>query len=73
MNDNTFTNKLADELSPYLQQHKNNPVEWYPWSEEAFEKAKTENKPVLLSIGYSTCTGATSWSENLSRTWKLHV
>lgn len=55
MNDNTFTNKLVDELSPYLLQHKNNPVEWYPWSEEAFEKAKTENKPILLSIGYSTC------------------
>jgi uncharacterized protein YyaL (SSP411 family) len=43
------------EKSPYLQQHAENPVDWFPWSEEAFEKAKEENKPVFLSIGYSTC------------------
>ncbi len=55
MSDKTLTNKLANELSPYLLQHKNNPVEWYPWSDEAFGRAKAENKPVLLSIGYSTC------------------
>jgi len=48
-------NKLAKEKSPYLLQHANNPVEWYPWGEEAFEKAKRENKPIFLSIGYSTC------------------
>lgn len=48
-------NKLISEQSPYLLQHAHNPVEWYPWSEEAFEKAKTENKPIFLSIGYSTC------------------
>ncbi len=48
-------NHLAKESSPYLQQHKNNPVNWYPWSKEAFEKAKKEQKPIFLSIGYSTC------------------
>ncbi len=49
------TNRLADEKSPYLQQHAHNPVDWYPWGEEAFEKARNENKPIFLSIGYSTC------------------
>jgi uncharacterized protein len=48
-------NRLAQERSPYLQQHALNPVDWYPWGEEAFEKARTENKPIFLSIGYSTC------------------
>lgn len=50
-----FTNRLAREKSPYLLQHAHNPVDWYPWGEEAFEKAARENKPILLSIGYSTC------------------
>jgi len=49
------SNRLKDEKSPYLLQHADNPVDWYPWGEEAFEKAKRENKPILLSIGYSTC------------------
>jgi len=49
------TNRLIHETSPYLLQHAHNPVDWYPWSEEAFEKAKKENKPILLSIGYSAC------------------
>ena len=49
------TNRLSKEKSPYLLQHQHNPVDWYPWGEEAFEKAKKEGKPVLLSIGYSTC------------------
>ena len=49
------TNRLIDETSPYLQQHAHNPVDWYPWGEEAFEKAKREDKPVLVSIGYSAC------------------
>ncbi|EME32589.1 uncharacterized protein Gasu_03590 [Galdieria sulphuraria] len=49
------TNRLANEKSPYLLQHANNPVDWYPWSEEAFGKAKEENKPIFLSVGYSTC------------------
>ena len=48
-------NSLINESSPYLQQHANNPVQWYPWGSEAFEKAKKEHKPIFLSIGYSTC------------------
>ena len=48
-------NKLSNEQSPYLLQHKDNPVDWYPWGDEAFELAKKENKPVFLSIGYATC------------------
>lgn len=48
-------NRLGTEKSPYLLQHANNPVDWYPWGEEAFEKAARENKPIFLSIGYSTC------------------
>ncbi|MBI4396504.1 MAG: thioredoxin domain-containing protein [Elusimicrobia bacterium] len=48
-------NRLVHEKSPYLLQHADNPVDWYPWGEEAFEKAKKEDKPILLSIGYSTC------------------
>ena len=48
-------NRLADEQSPYLLQHKDNPVDWYPWGDEAFEKARAEDKPIFLSIGYSTC------------------
>src|SRR3954451_18339054 len=49
------TNRLAHEKSPYLLQHAHNPVDWYPWGEEAFAKARRENKPVLLSVGYSAC------------------
>jgi len=48
-------NRLAREQSPYLRQHADNPVDWYPWNDEAFEKARKEDKPVFLSIGYSTC------------------
>ena len=48
-------NHLATEKSPYLLQHKDNPVDWYPWGDEAFEKAKSEDKPIFLSIGYATC------------------
>ncbi|MBZ5602029.1 MAG: thioredoxin domain-containing protein [Acidobacteriia bacterium] len=48
-------NRLAREKSPYLLQHAHNPVEWYPWGDEAFAKAERENKPVFLSVGYSTC------------------
>ncbi|MFD1774329.1 thioredoxin domain-containing protein [Paenibacillus rhizophilus] len=50
-----YTNRLINEKSPYLLQHAHNPVDWMPWGEEAFEKAKAENKPVFVSIGYSTC------------------
>jgi hypothetical protein len=48
-------NRLAEETSPYLLQHADNPVDWYPWGEEAFAKARTEDKPVLLSVGYAAC------------------
>ena len=50
-----MTNRLASETSPYLLQHAHNPVEWYPWGEEAFEKARRKDMPVFLSIGYSAC------------------
>ena len=48
-----LSNRLQFETSPYLLQHKDNPVDWYPWCKEAFEKARSEDKPVFLSIGYS--------------------
>src|SRR6266481_9192935 len=48
-------NRLVHETSPYLLQHAYNPVDWYPWGEEAFAKARTENKLIFLSVGYSTC------------------
>ncbi|MHC1730189.1 MAG: thioredoxin domain-containing protein [Syntrophobacteraceae bacterium] len=50
-----MSNRLAGEKSPYLLQHAENPVDWYPWGEEAFRKARSEDKPIFLSIGYSTC------------------
>ena len=50
-----MANRLRGEKSPYLLQHKDNPVDWYPWGEEAFQKARVEDKPIFLSIGYSTC------------------
>ena len=53
-NDNSY-NHLINEKSPYLQQHDNNPVDWHPWGEKAFNKAVIANKPIFLSIGYSTC------------------
>ena len=48
-------NRLQHEFSPYLLQHANNPVDWYPWGEEALQKAKAENKLILVSIGYAAC------------------
>ncbi|TMA69898.1 MAG: thioredoxin domain-containing protein, partial [Deltaproteobacteria bacterium] len=48
-------NRLANETSPYLLQHACNPVDWYPWGEEAFARARAENRPILLSVGYSSC------------------
>lgn len=53
--ENKHANRLGLEKSPYLLQHADNPVDWYPWGQEAFDKAKSEDKPVFLSIGYSTC------------------
>jgi hypothetical protein len=55
MNESSFTNRLINENSPYLLQHAHNPVNWYSWCDEAFNIAKKENKPIFLSIGYSTC------------------
>src|SRR3954464_5450978 len=49
------TNRLAREKSPYLLQHQHNPVDWYAWGDEAFTRARAEDKPIFLSIGYSTC------------------
>src|SRR5213593_3021752 len=48
-------NRLATQTSPYLLQHANNPVDWYPWGPEALERAEREDKPILLSIGYAAC------------------
>ena len=58
-------NRLANESSPYLQQHAHNPVDWYPWGPEAFAKAKLDDKPVLLSASYAACCNlfARSWPE----------
>ncbi len=53
--DAPFVNRLAAEASPYLRQHAHNPVNWFPWGEEAFARAKAEGKPIFLSVGYSTC------------------
>jgi uncharacterized protein YyaL (SSP411 family) len=53
--DSTHTNRLAGESSPYLLLHQHNPVDWYPWGEEALERARREDKPIFLSVGYSTC------------------
>jgi thioredoxin-related protein len=51
----SYTNRLIHEKSPYLLLHAHNPVDWYPWGKEAFAKAKRENKPIFLSVGYYTC------------------
>ena len=50
-----FSNKLINETSPYLLQHAHNPVNWYPWGEEALKLSKQQDKPILVSIGYSAC------------------
>ncbi|HLO01067.1 MAG TPA: thioredoxin domain-containing protein, partial [Pyrinomonadaceae bacterium] len=55
MSEHAFTNRLINETSPYLLQHAHNPVDWFPWGEEALEIARREQKPILLSIGYSAC------------------
>src|SRR5207248_6389314 len=51
----TLMNRLAQETSPYLLQHAGNPVDWYPWGDEAFARAREDDKPILLSVGYSAC------------------
>ncbi len=55
MTEHKHTNRLAGETSPYLLQHRHNPVDWYPWTPEAFERARSEDKPLLLPVGYSAC------------------
>jgi len=55
MDQNRNPNRLINKKSPYLLQHAYNPIDWHAWGEEAFEKAKREDKPVFLSCGYSTC------------------
>jgi uncharacterized protein YyaL (SSP411 family) len=55
MSEHKYTNALINETSPYLLQHAHNPVQWYPWGEEALARAKREDKPILLSVGYSSC------------------
>jgi hypothetical protein len=55
MNGNPTPNRLISEKSPYLLQHALNPVDWYPWCDEAFERAAREHKPIFLSIGYAAC------------------
>ncbi|MBC7933721.1 MAG: DUF255 domain-containing protein, partial [Rubrivivax sp.] len=55
MSEHKHTNRLINETSPYLLQHAHNPVDWHSWGEEALEKSKREDKPILLSIGYSAC------------------
>lgn len=55
MGERTKPNRLIHEASPYLQQHAYNPVDWYPWGPEALGRAKAEDKPIFLSIGYSAC------------------
>jgi uncharacterized protein YyaL (SSP411 family) len=54
-NKHKYNNKLLQEKSPYLLQHAHNPVDWYPWGGEAFARAVSKDKPIFLSIGYSTC------------------
>jgi uncharacterized protein YyaL (SSP411 family) len=61
MSEYKYTNKLIQEKSPYLLQHAHNPVDWYPWGPEAFSRAVAEDKPIFLSIGYSTC----HWCHNM--------
>ncbi|MGB1317382.1 MAG: DUF255 domain-containing protein, partial [Flavobacteriales bacterium] len=55
MEDHKYTNALIDETSPYLLQHAHNPVDWLAWNDESLAKAKAEQKPILISIGYSAC------------------
>src|SRR5215212_2271439 len=55
MSEHKFMNRLAQESSPYLLQHAHNPVDWYPWGDEALQRAQTEDKPMLVSIGYAAC------------------
>ena len=63
-----MTNRLSKESSPYLLQHANNPVEWYPWGEEALSAAKESDLPILQVLDTVPATGAMLWKKNLSKT-----
>ena len=63
-----MANHLAGSLSPYLRQHAQNPVDWWPWCDEAFAEARRRDVPILLSVGYPPATGAMSWPTSPSRT-----
>ena len=65
-----MTNRLATETSPYLLQHADNPVDWHPWGDDAFELARESGKPVLLSVGYSACHWCHVMPTNHSRTMR---
>jgi len=64
-------NRLAGETSPYLLQHAHNPVDWMPWGQEAFKRAREEDKPIFLSIGYSTCHWCETYGYSRSRCWGI--
>nr|WP_051739033.1 DUF255 domain-containing protein [Virgibacillus massiliensis] len=66
-------NQLQKEKSPYLLQHKDNPVQWYPWGEEAFQLAKKQGKPIFLSIGYSTCHWCHDFYYTFIKCWYTKV
>ena len=68
-----MTNKLINESSPYLLQHADNPVNWYPWGSEALNLSKNENKPIFLSIGYSACHWCHVMEKDLSKIIKLQI
>lgn len=65
-----MSNRLAEETSPYLLQHADNPVDWYPWGEEALNRARAEDKPILLSVTQRV-NGATLWLTSVLRMMKL--
>src|SRR5487761_1940121 len=73
-----MTNRLLTETSPYLRQHADNPVDWFPWGEEALKLAKHQDKPILLSIGYSSChwchvmAGESFEDDEIARIMNLH-
>jgi uncharacterized protein YyaL (SSP411 family) len=71
--DEQKSNRLIHEKSPYLLQHAHNPVIWYPWGEEAFTKASAENKPIFLSIGYSTCHWWRDKNQSIQITIKINL
>jgi len=68
-----LSNLLKNEKSPYLKQHENNPVHWYPWNKKALDKAKELKKPIFLSVGYQVATGVMSWHMKVLKTIILQL